>query len=743
MRILMWLTIGFGAACALCAYVLPTEWILSLALTVILAAGLGFCWKPLRRPATVLLGCALGLLWFCGFYAIRLKPAKQADGQTWMIYASASDYSYETKYGSAVDVIIRLDDQNYQIRLYLDENATISPGDTISGTFRLAYTDPDQGKFSRYHQGKGIFLLGYQEGSAEIAAGQPDGLTQKASVLRASIQSILRDSFPEDVFPFVQALLLGDDSELDYETDTAFRISGIRHIIAVSGLHVSILFGLVSNLTFRKRYLTALIGFPSLLLFAAVAGFTPSVTRACIMVGLMMLAQLFQREYDSPTALSFAGLVMLICNPFVITSVSFQLSMSSVAGILLFHEPTCQWLRKPFGKIKGKSLKVRLIRWYTTSVSVTLSATIFTTPLCAVYFGAVSLIGVVTNLLTLWVVTFIFGGIILTCVLGAVLPGIATVLGGILAYPIRYVLFTAKILSKVPLAAVYTRSVYIVIWLVYVYALLLILLIQRKKEPGNMLAAGVIGLCLALVLSWWEPTLYDTRVTVLDVGQGQSILLQSGDRTYLVDCGGDRDADTADIIAETLFSQGIYHLDGIVLTHMDADHAGGLQYLLTRINTDLILLPVEAMDKVESLRMQTDGLVQPVTEDVTLRFETGKIRIFASDGGDNSNENSLCILFDTEKCDILITGDRSEFGEWLLMSQTELPQVDILIAGHHGSKYSTSQELLETVQPEIVMISAGKDNRYGHPAPELLERLEKFGCIVYRTDENGTICYRR
>ena len=743
MRILMWLTIGFGAACALCAYFLPVGWILPLILVFLLASGLGLCWKPLRRPATALLGCALGLVWFCGFYTIRLKPADRADGASFMLCASASDYSYETKYGSAVDACINLDGQDYQVRLYLDEKKTIFPGDTIEGTFQMKYTDPDEGKFSRYHQGNGVFLLGYQEGSVEVASGDEKGLTQNASVLRRKIQNILRKSFPEDVFPFVQALLLGDDSELDYETDTAFRISGIRHIIAVSGLHVSILFGLVSSLTFRKRYLTALIGIPCLLLFAAVAGFTPSVTRACIMVGLVLLAQLFQREYDSPTALSFAGLVMLIFNPLVITSVSFQLSMSSVAGIIMFREPICNWLRKPFGKIKGKSLKAKLIRWYTTCVSVSLSAMILTTPLCAIYFGTVSLIGVVTNLLTLWVVTFIFGGIMLTCLVGAVLPGVGGVLGAILAYPIRYVLLTAKLLSKVPLASVYTTSAYIAIWLVYVYILLLILLLQRKKEPGNMLAAGVVGLCLALILSWWEPTLYDTKMTVLDVGQGQSILLQSGDRTYLVDCGGDRDEDTADLVAETLLSQGIYHLDGIILTHMDADHAGGLSNLLTRVDTDLILLPAEASEDVENLRTRTGGLVQTVGENMILRFETGEIRIFASSGGDNSNENSLCILFDTEKCDILVTGDRSEFGEWLLMTSNELPKVDILIAGHHGSKHSTSQELLETVQPEIVMISAGKDNRYGHPAPELIKRLEDFGCTVYRTDENGTICYRR
>ena len=201
-------------------------------------------------------------------------------------------------------------------------------------------------------------------------------------------------------------------------------------------------------------------------------------------------------------------------------------------------------------------------------------------------------------------------------------------------------LLTAKLLSKVPLASVYTTSAYIAIWLVYVYILLLILLLQRKKEPGNMLAAGVVGLCLALILSWWEPTLYDTKMTVLDVGQGQSILLQSGDRTYLVDCGGDRDEDTADLVAETLLSQGIYHLDGIILTHMDADHAGGLSNLLTRVDTDLILLPAEASEDVENLRTRTGGLVQTVGENMILRFETGEIRIFASSGGDNSNENS-------------------------------------------------------------------------------------------------------
>jgi competence protein ComEC len=107
------------------------------------------------------------------------------------------------------------------------------------------------------------------------------------------------------------------------------------------------------------------------------------------------------------------------------------------------------------------------------------------------------------------------------------------------------------------------------------------------------------------------------------------------------------------------------------------------------------------------------------------------------------NENSLCVLFDTEKCDILITGDLDGFGERMLLRTANIPDVDVLIAGHHGSKNSTTQPLLEVTRPQVVVISAGENNPYGHPAQELLDRLEEYGCIVFRTDRDGTITIRR
>ena len=648
-----------------------------------------------------------------------------------MLMSAHQDYSYETNYGSAVDGVLEMGGKPYQIRIYLNETAEIVPGDTIKGTFRFRVTTPDGAEEATYHPGKGIFLLGYQRGDVTIETGEDTPWWCYPGILRQQIKTVLHGSFPEDVFPFAKALLLGDSYDLDYATDTAFQISGIRHIIAVSGLHISILYSLISFLTARKRWLTALVGFPTLLLFAAVAGFTPSVTRACIMVGLMMLAMLVGREYDPPTELAFACLVMLGVNPLVITSVSFQLSVGCVTGILLFNGKINSWLTSKW-KRKG-----RLKTWFCSSISVTLSAMSLTTPLCAYYFGMVSLVGVVTNLLTLWVVNLIFNGIIVVCLLSLLSVKLASGLGWLLAWPIRYVLVTAKTLAALPLAAVYTQSVYIVAWLVFCYVLLTVFLVSRNRRPGVLGCCAALGLCIALLASWVEPMLDDTRLTVLDVGQGQCILFQSEGKNYLIDCGGDSDTEAADLAAETLLSQGVSRLDGIIVTHWDRDHAGAVENLLTRLETDLLFLPGgEGASSIPAEKVF-------VEQDLEVTFGDTKITIFAPSFSFSDNESSLCVLLQTEKCAILITGDRSGFGERMLLRHTALPDVDVLIAGHHGSKNSTSVELLQAVTPETVIISVGEGNPYGHPAPELLQRLQDFGCTVYRTDLNGSITYRR
>ncbi len=742
MRKLMYVTLGFAASCGLCAWVLPKENIQTAMYVALVFTAAMFLfsgrYKYLARFAAVSLGCAAAFFWFGKYDSFYLSYAAVLDGMTQTASIRAADYSYETAYGIAFDGTITIEDKAYQVKTYLNDRENVEPGDVITGDFRFRLTTPDGAEEATYHPGKGIFLLAYQRGDVTLSQAQ-ETWQDSIARLRLKIKTMLHAAFPSDTYPFAIALLLGDSGELDYATDTDFKLSGIRHVISVSGLHVSILFALISTLTLRKRFLTALLGFPSLFLFAALAGFTPSVIRACIMSGLMLLAMLLNKEYDGATGLSFAALVMLILNPLVITSVSFQLSVGSVAGIYLFQTPIRQWILSHFPVKKEQTLRKKAIGWFASSVAITLSAMTITTPLCAIYFGTVSLVGILTNLLTLWVISFLFYGILAVCLIALFSVNMAGLLANVISFPIRYVLATAGFLADFPLAAGYTRSPYIAAWLFFVYVLLVLFLLTKRKQPIVLICCGVLGLCISLLASWAEPMLSDVRFTVLDVGQGQCLLLQAEGKTYMVDCGGDRDTTTADIAAETLLSQGITKLDGLILTHLDRDHAGAAENLLSRVDTRLLILPSEETDLAD----KTSGEVIYASQDLSITCGSMELQIFAPLFLGNSNEMSLCILFDTEKCDILITSDRNGFGERSLLRHSSIPDVDILVAGHHGSKNSTCEELLRAVCPEIVCISVGEGNPYGHPAPELLQRLQDYNCSVYRTDRQGDILIRR
>lgn len=739
MRKLLYITLGFCGACGAWAYGQSTTVrLVFLAGTVLLGALSGKGKRPLLRAALVVLGCVLGVSWFSAFDSVYLADARTLDGQTCFFEIRVSDFSEEGDYGTVAEGMLMQAGKPYRVRVYLSEETALTPGDYLCATFLFRYTGPAGERESPYHQGKAVFLLAYQESSV-TAVDYPPTRRDLPARIRNKAKQILEAAFPEDTASFARALLLGDTSGLSYETDTDLKISGIRHVVAVSGLHISMVFALLGAVTFHRKWLLALTGFPVLALFAAVAGFTPSVSRACIMCGLMLLAMLCSREYDGPTALAFAVLVILAVNPLAITSVSFQLSAASVSGIFLFAEGIQKWIKCRFGDLKSCRIRGIFVTWMASSVSVSLSAMVFTTPLCAYYFGMVSLIGPVTNLLTLWLISFIFYGILGICALYLAIPAAAVALAKCLSVLIRYILLIAQILADVPLAAVYTASVYIVAWLVFVYGMLLFFLISGNRKPKILACCALLGLCTALLAGWTENLLPQMQFTVLDVGQGQCLLFQTEGRTFLVDCGGDSDASAADIAAGELLSRGINRLDGMILTHLDRDHAGGAVNLLTRIPTDLLILPAVHTE----LTFETEGRTLYCTQPMELRVGGTNIQIYPPTFPGNSNEMSLCILFDTEKCDILVTGDRSGFGERALLRYADIPDVDILVAGHHGSKHSTCQELLAAVTPEIVCISAGQNNSYGHPAPELLQRLQAFGCSIYRTDQHGTITIRR
>lgn len=749
MRKLMWFTVGFTAACGAGIYLLFGQWHLLIGLFCLLGSFALFFLKtkPAKIMAIVLLGCVTGFLWTWGYETLYLSPARSYDGETVPLTVTASDYSYQTDYGQAFDGVVELEGIPYQVRCYLNYDNPIAPGDTVQGEFRLRYTADGGQQEPTYHQGKGIFLLAYQKGEAIVTAGERLRLRDYPAFWRHQITGAIGQVFPDDTAGFAKALLLGDSSDLTYRQNRDFQVSGIRHVIAVSGLHVSILFTLIYLAFGRQRVLNAVFGIPLLIVFAAIAGFTPSIVRACVMQCLILLALLTNKEYDPPTALAFAVLLLLGVNPRTITSVSFQLSVSCIIGIFVFHERLQEYLLS-FGKLKvnskGKSLKAKGIRWFTGTVSVTLSTMAATTPLCAAYFGMVSLVGILANLLVLWVVSFIFYGIMAACLVSAVWPPLGRGIGWLVSWPIRYVLAVSGRLADFSLAAVYTDSVYIVFWLIFAYVLLGTFFLLKRKHPAIAAIGILAGLLVCISLSWLEPKLDDTRVTVIDVGQGQSILIQQGSQHYLVDCGGKNPGETADRVANCLLSQGIFRLDALILTHYDADHGGGVVNLLGNIDADRIYMPdtYDSNGIRQEIENAASDKIRLISETAELDVDGGKITLYPAKPGVNDNESSVCVLFQRGNCDILITGDRSSTGERALLEAVQLPHLELLVVGHHGSSYATSDDLLLATRPKAAVISVGADNPYGHPHSEVLERLSRYGCRIYRTDLQGTIIFR-
>ncbi len=743
----MWFAIGFVASCIIGVYFAPGKFLLPLALIGIVAGCALFFLKMKwgKVVATALIGLGVGLVWFFGFQALYLQSALAYDGTNITATAEITDYSYETNYGVSADGKIKIDGKDYKVRIYT-QDSMFSPGDKVTGVFSMQYTADGGQREPSYHQGKGIFLIARCREITQIERCDKIPAKYFAATLRKNIQSSLDKLFPADTVGFARALLLGDTSKFSDTQRETFSVSGISHVIAVSGMHVSILFSLLYAMCGKQRYLTAVIGIPVLILFAAVAGFTPSIMRACTMQILMIIALIASKEYDPPTALSFALVVMLAVNPLAITSVSLQLSAGCMVGIFLFSGKISNYLlqEKRLGTGKGKGVKAKLTRWFAGSVSVTVSAMTVTTPLCAYYFGLISLVGIVTNLLVLPIVSFIFYGIMASLGVGLLFVPLGQGIAWVVSWAIRYVLTCAKLLSSIPFAAVYTSDKYIGLWLAFIYILLAVLLIQKKKQPILAIICMAIGLCAAVFLSALEKDAGNYCLTVLDVGQGQCVLYECGETCYLIDCGGSNEETAAQRARDLLRTKGISEIDGVVVTHYDTDHAGGVFHLLQWVSTKALYLP-DVPDEGDLRQELTDSYgdkILWVKADMKLPVDKGAVSVFTAPEGKDENERSLCVLFQPGNCDILITGDRGTWGENHLMNAVDLPDVEILVAGHHGSDTGTSMAFLNAIQPDHVVISSGKNNIYGLPAPEVLKRLGIFDCQVWRTDRNGTVTFR-
>jgi len=760
MRKLAVFAFSFSCAVFLCAYLLSRSvWVWGgvLFACACLSARLGL--KGKRRLLVCLLcaGCAAGLLWTRTYDHLFFQPARDMDDQTVKLEAVVSDWPQETDYGWSVPVRAETDSfARISMILYVDEQGEdLRPGDRITTIAHCTLGDRTfAGEEITYYVAKGIFLRGVAYGRLDVQRPERIPIQCWAAVLSRELKDGLDAVFPAKSAPLVRALVTGNRDNLTDEFTTSLQRVGLSHTVAVSGMHLAFLAAMLDFILGRGKRSTAVVTGVWVVLFCGVAGNTPSVLRAAVMILMLQIAPLFGRERDSFTALAVALMLLLVWNPYSAAHVGLQLSFGAVAGILLVSDQLQNWLLKKLRLDKRpKSRPLRLLilvpRFFVSTFCATLGASVLTVPLVALHFQSFSLISPLSNLLTLWAVAILFLAGFLLGLLGILWPG-AAMLAVPFGYLADYLDWAVEVLGRVPLAAVPLESFYYRAWVVFLCLVIALTLLNREKRRlliPLLAVGGTLAVCVlfnALTFRTGELT-----AAILDVGQGQSVLLRSGNYFTLVDCGGDGQTNAGDVAADYMQSQGRLSLDLLVVSHFHADHANGIPQLLKRVDVSAIALPdvePEAPLRLEILSLAAEKEIEVwfIREDTHISLgENQEFTLYAPlDREGETNEIGLTVLATAGDFDVLLTGDMDGETEALLLNHADLPDIELLVAGHHGSRYSTTKELLDAVHPEMAVISVGADNRYGHPAPDTLERLDAVGAHIYRTDLQGTVVIR-
>ena len=730
---------GFAAGIFLAQYALPDGWLLPVGLVClgmgVLALLLPEQWR--KRAVLCLVGMALALGWdWLYLRQVSVPMEALADSQQTLTMTLA-EYPVETRFGAKAAV----EAEGLPGKLtYYGDTALLQmePGQRIKDEVYLQSASRIRDDDVTVFNSKGVFLLAYSRGTPAFGKGDPDTVRWWPARLGHAMQVRIRELFSGDDAGFLLALLTGRRGELSTQADVDLSEAGVYHILAVSGMHCAYLLALVGSLTGKhRRRLTAAVAIPILVFYALLTGASPSVVRACVMLSFLTAAPLFRRESDPPTALLTALFLILLNNPFAAKSVSLQLSFGAVVGLL--------WLSpRVYRTLAGEKRHGRVFTFTASSVSATVGCLALTAPISAYYFGSFALVSFLSNLLCLWAVGIVFTGGLAAVLLSFVWLPLGTVIGLVPRLFIRYILAVCHGLAALPYHGVYFCSPYLKWWMGFVYLLFAAAwLLKAGGRRKYVLAAVLSVLTLAVTVRTGEAQFrHRLDAAAVDVGQGQSVILKSGTEFALVDCGsGNSWRDAGCDAADQLLTMGCRSVDRVILTHFDDDHINGVEHLLARMNVKTLTVPEMdsgARDAVLDLAEAYGTAVETVMEETVLPFGDAELTIFPPLGTSGSNELGLTILATAGENDFLITGDMERATEKKLVETYSLPDIEVLMAGHHGSKGSTSEELLEAVTPETAIISVGT-NSYGHPAEDTLRRLARAGCAVYRTDRHGTV----
>ena len=593
---------------------------------------------------------------------------------------------------------------------------------------------PEGGGFdeSSYLRRQGIHVV--LSAQKYRVVGRRGGLGGAADSLRAFVSRGLAPGVGGERKAVIAGILLGEDEGLDQGLRDSFRASGLYHLLAVSGQNVAyVVMGAI---------LAAwLLGLPRLMgeigaLFAVAAyvlavGWQPSVVRAGVAGALASLAWLCGRARDRWYFLLLGAAVLLGWSPYALLDAGFQLSFAAVAAIFVL-------VPRLEARLEGYPVPARLVPVLTVSGA----CGAVTAPILMAHFGKVPLYSIPSNALAAPVVAPILGLALVCALLQPILPPAAAALAWINGSLAAYLAWVARLFGGLPHAQIASWKALVLL----AGLIALALLIARLPPPRGRRAAVLVAALALLLLGWTlrasparEPPT-GLRITFLDVGQGDSTLVEVPDGAVLIDEGPPE----AHVDAQ-LRGLGIRSLAAIVLTHPQRDHVGGAAAVLEHESVGFVLdpgIPAKSVDERAALAAASAEHVRVVLARAGETFRLGRLtlRVLWPAGeaapGTDPNDSAIVILASYGSTDALFTADAESNVTLPLRPQ----EVEILKVAHHGSEDEGLGALLELLRPRVAVISVGKHNDYGHPAPSTLATLESSpGLSVYRTDEAGRV----
>jgi competence protein ComEC len=661
----------------------------------------------------------------------------------------------------------------------------LSPGDTLAIRIDLKRPDsfrtPGVFDYAQYMARKDIWITGFVRSPLflhKIEENQSflHTLRYLPERLRTTIGRQIDAAVPAGTNGVYRAILIGDRSRVANETLEIFKGSGTMHILAISGMHMAVIgtllyaciFWLLSRseqllLRFTLKKWAALLSLPVLIGYSLLAGINTPVFRAVIMSSIVILAICTNRQKSPGALLAFAAMLILTIDPLQLFTVSFQLSFAAIAGIL-FLLPVLKKLLYPSDEsLSPLSIHAKILKWLAAGLLVSLVANLATAPIALYSFNRFSTVGLFANLIIeplicLWSLAAGFFSIPFIFIK----PQIATYLLQFGASGLDAAIHTAAFFSSFEFSTIWLPTP--PLWLISIYFFSLIVFTYScwNKRWWSFFSVFTLSVCILFFVhpptQYWTGSTAPLRLSYLDVGQGSATFLEypSGFR-LLIDGGGSSFATPTvgeRVIAPFLWAKGIQKIDAVIITHPDADHYNGLEFIIEHFSPNILWVrDKDGHDNqfkrlIQLAEKQRISVFIPGKGDLLLEGSKSLECVANISGwGDDANgtdsrsngNNGLVLKACAQQVCALFPGDIGRSSERALVDQSFDLKADILLSPHHGSVTSNSSQFLEAVSPKHLLVSAGRSTKGYFPHNSLAKECESRQIDLFTTSDQGTL----